>query len=269
MDWAWDLPSVQMVVKHQRVESAGVAFESGPGDTQRQLSYADFTFETPVEATTVSVRTVLPVGELALYGGALISPDGSTQQLFGRTKTKYRQVSVDNEIRVFENTSAQRRAFVVPRARVAPSLGTALNEMVHQPFQPDQEVILADDATTQATVAITDRGGQGAARVTSYAADEVRIHTSASADAWLVLSDTYYPGWTATVDGQAVPVIRGDVLFRVVAIPAGEHDVEFRFEPSSVRLGLPISVAALALLVLGLVLASSGRWSRRGRTTSS
>jgi uncharacterized membrane protein YfhO len=101
--------------------------------------------------------------------------------------------------------------------------------------------------------------------VTSYRADDVMIHTSSSADAWLVLSDTYYPGWTATVDGQSVMVLRGDVLFRTVAIPGGEHDVEFRFEPASVKIGLPISIGALVVL-LG-VLAVAGGWVRRGRTT--
>jgi uncharacterized membrane protein YfhO len=62
--------------------------------------------------------------------------------------------------------------------------------------------------------------------------------------------------------------MRGDVLFRVVAIPAGEHDVEFRFAPPSVRLGLAISVGALALLLIGLVSATSGGSGRRRRTTS-
>jgi uncharacterized membrane protein YfhO len=93
----------------------------------------------------------------------------------------------------------------------------------------------------------------------------VTIRTSAWADAWLVLSDTYYPGWVASVDGQPTPVLRGDVLFRVVAVPAGDHDVQFRFEPRSVRLGLAISVVSLLLLLLGLVIA--GKPGRRRRTT--
>ena len=80
--------------------------------------------------------------------------------------------------------------------------------MVHQPFQPDQQVILADDTTSQSTGLPPERGGHGTAVVTAYAADNVRVHTSASADAWLVLSDTYYPGWYATVDGKPVATAR-------------------------------------------------------------
>jgi len=156
----------------------------------------------------------------------------------------------------------------VPRAHVAPSLGTALSEMVHRPFHPDQEVILADDGTTQTNVVAADRGGQGQATVTQYATDNVRIHTTASADAWLVLSDTYYPGWVASVDGQPTTVLRGDVLFRAIAVPAGDHDVEFRFEPASVRLGLAISVVSLLLLILALVVSGlAGNAGRRRRTT--
>jgi len=266
MDWAWDLPSVEPYVKHNRVESAGVAFEGSVEPRQRQLSYASFRFDRPVGATRMSVRAILPRGEFALFGGTAVSADGAVQQLFGRTKAKYRQVYVDDEIRVLENTAAMPRAFVVPRARVAPSLGTALSEMIHQPFRPDQEVILADDATAQAPGLATDRGGQGAASITAYAAGGVSIHTSASGAAWLVLSDTYYPGWVATVDGQPTPILRGDVLFRVVPIPAGEHDVEFHFEPASVKLGLLISGWALLVVLGGLVLAA-GRSRRSGRTT--
>jgi hypothetical protein len=218
-----------------------------------------------VTAASLTVRSVAPAGEFVLYGGATVASDGSLDQLFGKTNTKYRQVYADNEIRVLEDTAAFPRAFIVPDARVAPSLGTALSQMVHEPFNPDQEVILADDSTTQSNGLAGSRGGHGKAEVTAYAANEVNVHTSTEGDAWLVLSDTYYPGWTAEVDGQPTTLLRGDLLFRVIPVPAGEHDVELRFEPTSVKLGLGISLVALAIVLVCLVM-SGGRMRRR-RTT--
>jgi Bacterial membrane protein YfhO len=267
MEWASDSPGIQPYVRHQRVEVAGQTSEAGaPAPGQRLLSFADFTFDRPINATSMAVRVTSPGGELALFGGALVGADGSEQQLFGRSKTKYQQVYVDDEIRVFEDVAALPRAFLVPRARVAPSLGTALNEMIHRPFAPDQEVILAADSGEQITALAPDRGGQGSASVTAYGADTVKIQTSAAGDAWLVLSDTYYPGWVATIDGEPATVLRGDLLFRVLPVPSGEHSVEFRFEPASVRLGLLISLGFGLVVVGGLLLA--GRSPRRGRTTS-
>jgi membrane protein YfhO len=266
MDWAWNLPSVQSAVKHQRVQVAGTTTEAnGPQPTSRDLSFADVMFNTPVSATTLTVRATPPSGEFVLYGGAALGSDDSVDELFGKTKTKYREVYADNEIRVLEDTAAYPRAFLVPTARVAPSLGTALSEMVHQPFNPEQEVILADDTTTQSTGLNGARGGHGTARVMEYGPNSLRVHTAADADSWLVLSDTYYPGWTATVDGEPVSVMRGDVLFRVVPVPGGEHDVEFRFEPASVRIGLLISLGALLVLLAGLLL--GGRAAASSRTT--
>jgi uncharacterized membrane protein YfhO len=59
--------------------------------------------------------------------------------------------------------------------------------------------------------------------------------------------------------------MRGDLLFRVVAVPGGEHDVEFRFEPTSVKLGLAVSLIAV-LVAVGALVISSGSVRRR-RTT--
>jgi hypothetical protein len=264
MDWAWHLPSVQQSVKHQAAQSAGTTTESGgPRPTTRDLSFADFTFSSPVPASSITVRATPPAGEFVLYGGAAVGSDGSVDQLFGKTKTKYRELYRDDEMRILENTAAYPRAFVVPTARVAPSLGSALTQMVHKPFKPDQEVILADDAITQSADLTDERGGRGTAQVTAYAPDALRVHTSTDADAWLVLSDTYYPGWTATIDGAPAQVLRGDVLFRVIPITGGEHDIELRFEPASVTLGLWISLSCLALVLVGLVVAGRLTWRRR------
>ena len=76
-----------------------------------------------------------------------------------------------------------------------------------------------------------------------------------SSGGFLVLSDLFYPGWRATIDGQPVPIERTDVTFRGVVIPPGSHMVEFDLVSMTLRAGAAISIVGIAicgaLLILG------------------
>jgi uncharacterized membrane protein YfhO len=76
---------------------------------------------------------------------------------------------------------------------------------------------------------------------------------------FLVLHDTWDPGWRARVDGDPAEVLRADFAFRAVRVPAGRHAVELRYAPGSFRLGL--AAAALAA-GLGVALALRGGFRR-------
>jgi hypothetical protein len=79
--------------------------------------------------------------------------------------------------------------------------------------------------------------------------NRVEISVRASSDGWLVLSDVWYPGWQATIDGIGVPLERANYLFQAVAVSAGDHLVQFSYRPGSFYLGAIISLlAALGLL---------------------
>jgi hypothetical protein len=270
MEWSWDNAGARPHVRHQRVEVAGLAFEGSGGNSERLLSFASVHLDQPVAASTLVIRAILPSGELAVFGGGVVDDQGSIQQLFGRTKAKYRPIYSDAEMRIFENTAALPRAFLVTRARWAPSIGASLEEMSQRPFDPRQEVILAADTAHEIAAHLPPPSAgavfpNGRADIIAYGANGIRLRTTSSTDALLIVSDTYYPGWRAFVDGQEAPLVRGDLLFRVVPVDAGEHDVELRFEPASVRWGLLVSGVAL-LCALG-VLIVAGRARARGRTT--
>jgi hypothetical protein len=81
----------------------------------------------------------------------------------------------------------------------------------------------------------------------------------------LVVSEINYPGWQATVDGKQVPLLTAQYLLRSVALPAGEHQVEFRFEPASLQTGIKVSSGAGILLVGVLLVEFVRRLSRRRR----
>ncbi len=101
--------------------------------------------------------------------------------------------------------------------------------------------------TGPASAASGSAAPAGSATITSYAAQSVEIDVTATRPGLLVLTDTHYPGWKATVDGADAPVLRANVLFRGVAVAAGTHRVRFWYDPLSVKLGFSLSALALAL----------------------
>jgi hypothetical protein len=107
----------------------------------------------------------------------------------------------------------------------------------------------------------------GTATITEYAAEQVSVETQSAAPALLVLSDAFYPGWTATVDGAPAAILPANVLFRGVYVPAGAHTVTFDYEPTGWRLGLVLAAGGLllALLAVSAGVAGDFRAARRPR----
>jgi uncharacterized membrane protein YfhO len=77
---------------------------------------------------------------------------------------------------------------------------------------------------------------------------QLEIKTSSSSPAFLVLSDVYYPGWEAKIDGTPTQIFQTNYVWRGVQVPAGEHTIKFEFKPVSFHIGAGISAASLFLL---------------------
>jgi hypothetical protein len=76
--------------------------------------------------------------------------------------------------------------------------------------------------------------------------DAMILEADLSAAGLVVVADTYYPGWSATIDGTATPIYPANLLFRAVSVPAGRHTIVFRYAPRSLRYGWWIAAAAAA-----------------------
>ena len=125
---------------------------------------------------------------------------------------------------------------------------------------PDEEIALlgAVDLRHQAVVTtpVSQSGGEESDSIvmTSYAPNELHYHYNAAADRLAVFSEIYYPnGWTATVDGQPLNLLRADWTLRAALLPAGEHDIVMHFLPESYRVGARISTITSILLLLLLL----------------
>ncbi|MSQ00413.1 MAG: hypothetical protein EXR71_00800 [Myxococcales bacterium] len=147
----------------------------------------------------------------------------------------------------------------LPRARVVPCvLGVATPEAA-------LAATLAEDPRRTVVVEGAGTGcGGGAfaeAEITAYTDTDVTI--AAAGPGTLVLGDTWYPGWTATVDGVRVPIERADLIYRAVTLPPGEHIVRLVYQPRWLWGLLVVAVVALSsVLVASVSRLRPAGWSR-------
>jgi len=136
-------------------------------------------------------------------------------------------------------TGAQ-RARLVPSAHAVPDATGARLAVSSPDFDPDAVAILETDAE------VLPSGGRGRAEVVpSTNPDQVEVKVGAPQGGWLVLSDEWYPGWVATIDGKAAPTYPADSVFRAVWVPPGSTSVVWRYESTLFRIGLTITFISL------------------------
>ncbi|HEU4453418.1 MAG TPA: YfhO family protein [Longimicrobium sp.] len=145
---------------------------------------------------------------------------------------------------VYENLSAQPRAWLVPQVTRMTDPSQTLAFLLSEAWNPAQNAVVE----APADLGLPNTPLQGGARVTSHAPDAVTVVAEASRPALLVLADNYYKDWKATVDGRPVEIHRTNHTFRGVVVPAGRHEVRFTFESSQLRTGFWIYLACMALL---------------------
>ncbi|HEX8071998.1 MAG TPA: YfhO family protein [Pyrinomonadaceae bacterium] len=89
---------------------------------------------------------------------------------------------------------------------------------------------------------------QATAEVVRLTARELVVRVSSHAPAFLVTSDTYYPGWRAFIGDAPAPLYRADYALRGTPVPAGTHLVRFEFRPRTLYYGAALSALSLLLL---------------------
>ena len=167
---------------------------------------------------------------------------------------KYRLVYRDESVYVYENLAAMSRAFTLPAsaAVVTQDVATALRT-----YDPHQFVVL--EREVPAAPAVPQLATATPQAVVEYTMDQVTVDATLAEPGWLVLGDSYFPGWRAFVRPQGggteaeqeVEILRADGNFRAVFLEAGAWSVRFKYSPNSVKIGAFVSfIAAMAVLFL-------------------
>ena len=187
-------------------------------------------FEHPL-LDLLGVRYVLATQPLT-HAGTLVGPEwkGPGGQFF-----------------VYERKSALPRAFVVPELRVLADDSAVITAMADPMFSP-REVAFA--TANDAPASTPHPGPPRDVRFASDHPTEIELLVAAGSPGWLVLTDTFLPGWRATVDGNEVPIVRGNHSQRLLAVPAEACRVRFFYTSPGLLAGLLLAgIATLAWLV--------------------
>ncbi|MCL4263663.1 MAG: YfhO family protein [Anaerolineae bacterium] len=164
--------------------------------------------------------------------------------------------------RVYSNERYLPRAFVVHEAQIVADEAAALAALAQHQERLVEVVFIELEGQSPPPDLDTAVITPAQATIQTYDLNRVEIAVTTAAPGFLVLADTYYPGWQATVDGVDTAVYRANSLLRAVYVPAGAHTVTFTYYPLDFMVGAVISLLTLSLCLSGLGYAF---WQRRTR----
>ncbi len=150
------------------------------------------------------------------------------------------------------------RAYFVPTATVAETESAAIARLTAPDFDSSREVVIINRAGSNG---VADRprvhqpdspsdGPLPVVTVEDGGPQQLTLTLEAPTSGFVVLTDTFYPGWHATINGQPVPIREANLAFRAVAVEAGTHEIDFRYHPLSFVIGLWLSGGTLVLIII-------------------
>lgn len=189
-------------------------------------------------------------------GGRLDSVRGdSIFPVLNMLNTKYAIIALQGgETLPVQNPWAQGNAWFVDDVQIVDNADEELAALATANLRTTAVI---DRSRFPAAASLSSTGAaDGELRLTDYVANALTFEAETAAPRLAVFSDIYYPGWRCTIDGEDTDIMRADYVLRAVVIPAGKHQVEFRFDPQSLHTTEAVantSLVALILLFLALV----------------
>lgn len=163
-----------------------------------------------------------------------------------RDKNRFSLVFKDDKFQLFRNNSALPRASLFYEYNVENNKEKILNKLFNDKFDFRKTLILEE----KPLFVTSSKNFSDEAKIVTYSANKVILNVVTSHYAMLFLSDNYYPGWIARVDGKETKIYRANYSFRAIEVDKGKHKVEFLYKPSSFAMGVFIAIVSSITIIV-------------------
>ena len=150
---------------------------------------------------------------------------------------------------LFDNTQAIPRAFIVHEVKTLEGRDAIFKGLASSEFNPLKYVILEEPSKPTRNISSENYQQEPNPTIVEYSPNRVTIKATLLDDGYLVLGDTFYPGWNAYIDGKKSRVLKTDYILRSVFLEKGDHIVKFVYEPKSFTIGMIITLASVVILI--------------------
>ncbi len=154
----------------------------------------------------------------------------------------------NEEVKIYENEMVLPRLFFAEEIKVEKNSQEILAKMQEPSFSPQNLAYIEEEIKEE-----IEKERAKEARIISYTDKKIVINTKTDGNSFLVLTDTFYSGWQASLDGQPIKIYQTDYLFRGVLVPFGEHQVVFQYQPKIFAFGKYFSICGWLAVSASLI----------------
>jgi len=190
-----------------------------------------------------------------------------------------KKYGTDKFLKIYQNLNYLPRAFLVEKYRIVAKEDEYKQVMQSKDFRPGEEALLYEEPWGGNSSELGVRSSElvktktikeqkkreNEVAIVDYRNNSIKLNVNTDRPKILVLSETYYPGWKVYVDGQEKKILKANFAFRAVPLSAGQHEVEFIYDPWTFKIGLYITLLTIISLVgFGVFLVPKLRFGNAG-----
>jgi hypothetical protein len=258
-EWAHERPDVRAAIGHRLAP----VFDSSPGDAANSFPAHRYWARINlgvrldvrrIEITNTTIAATLSLSKATLYDSVQGHAAPLSAAPLNLSPARWQTILEQDGVLVLRNLRALPRAWLVAEAKAVDG-EEALRRIrgdnsAQEEFAPRQTALLEVRADELPILPGGALSPESKIRLVHYEPTRLVLETNAPTATVAVVSELFYPGWTATVDGVAQPIYLTNFLLRGVAIPAGQHRLEMQYRAPAARIGAWISLCTLLLIVL-------------------